>query len=274
LTGLLWGKAANAIDRFTLTVWAAPGRPAERLTLWANSTTDVFARSAVHSRDAPYVTGYTRRAFGPATEAALADILLVAAFTGLGAGVVVLNAAEVVWPAGEKLEGAALDAFTATLGTLPGAAALARGVAGLTRWTSKTRLTTSPALLVADLLDVDAFPVGATGVAPGSTPTAAATAGGSADLATRPALGSRLLRWLDALAIFLRATAVFALLLARLFLFLFLGIGGGDAKHAGDRRQRSAQQGAARVGQGAEQIVETAAIHRADSWHASAQRDR
>jgi hypothetical protein len=134
----------------------------------------------------------------------------------------------------------------------------------LTVWTGEAVLATGATLLVADLTDVDALSVGTAGLTIGSAGLALA---GMADFATDAALIFRLLRRFEALAELLGTAAVLALLLAGLFLFLLLGLGGGNAQQPAEGSQRSAKQGAARIGQGAHERIELAAIHRADSWH-------
>lgn len=91
-----------------------------------------------------------------------------------------------------------------------------------------------------------AAPVGAGWAEPATLPT---------DLAPGAAGARGLLAERDALAILLRATAVVAFLLARLFLFL-LGVDSGHAEPSGERGHGSAHQGAARVSQAAQEVIE------------------
>jgi hypothetical protein len=69
-------------------------------------------------------------------------------------------------------------------------------------------------------------------------------------------------RGLDALAVLIRAAAVLAFFLARLFLLvLLLGFNVRQAEQAGNPSEGHSEQGAAGIGHSTKQVVETAAIH-------------
>lgn len=170
------------------------------------------------ARDAYQVPRHTCCAEWPSALTSVTHVLVIAAVGRLRAGPTVLNTAEIVRSTCFEELGTALDAIGAALGSLARTAPFTRGIAGLARRAGETGLAIDSALLVADLLGVNALPVGAAGVTSGATRIAAAAVA-AADLTTGPAPGRGLLCRLDALAELTRAAAILALLRAW-FLFL------------------------------------------------------
>jgi hypothetical protein len=145
----------------------------------------------------------------------------------------------------------------------------------VTRWAGKALLTADAALLIADLLHVEANATRAARFASGRTRDRNAAAR-HAERSARAATPSTLCLRRDALSEFRRAAPVRAawragIGVATLLLFLLaflplvllaLGIAAGHGKTAQQRGNGASQNRAAGFGGSAEQVVEMVAIHR------------
>ena len=202
----------------------------------------------------------TRRQRRHGASALIADLrrILAAVAIHLAGGRVVAAADIAQSASGEELI-TALHPVAATCGPVDGAAPFAGSVARLARWAREARLAASPALLVADLLHIQAETICAAGVAPG--PASATPAVRAADFSACPTLSGVLLRGLDARAVLARAAAILALPGALLLFLLLFGVQGGNAGTRASSSQHRGQQSTPRVGKTTQDLIKQMAVH-------------